>query len=359
MNKHRADDGESLKLSTSLPLQLGIDKNLRANKNILTIDGGFDNKFYPDSEEIMKTLKPGSVTIGFVGIGKMGAPMSKNLRHGDYTVVAYDTRPENVKAVAADGVQEAESLADLASRADVVITMLPDSDVVDAVVDGSNGLSSHLNKGKLIIDMSSSYPIRTSILASRVEEKGLHLIGAPVSGGVVGAEAATLAIMPGGPKEIVDAAMPIFETLGKTIVHIDETPESGHAMKCVNNFLSATSLLASMEAMVLASKLGLDPEKALQVFNGGSGMNSATKDKWPRFLLPRDFTCGFSTGLMHKDLSMGSDLAREYGVAAFYLNQARQMYGLGVQKFGPDSDQTELLQMFEEWSGKKVVEPPA
>lgn len=307
----------------------------------------------------MKTLKPGSVTIGFVGIGKMGAPMSKNLRHGDYTVVAYDTRPENVKAVAADGVQEAESLADLASRADVVITMLPDSDVVDAVVDGSDGLSSHLNKGKLIIDMSSSYPIRTSILASRVEEKGLHLIGAPVSGGVVGAEAATLAIMPGGPKEIVDAAMPIFETLGKTIVHIDETPESGHAMKCVNNFLSATSLLASMEAMVLASKLGLDPEKALQVFNGGSGMNSATKDKWPRFLLPRDFTCGFSTGLMHKDLSMGSDLAREYGVAAFYLNQARQMYGLGVQKFGPDSDQTELLQMFEEWSGKKVGEPPA
>ena len=307
----------------------------------------------------MKTLKPGSVIIGFVGIGKMGTPMSKNLRHGDYTVVAYDTRPENVKAVAADGVQEAESLTDLASRADVVITMLPDSDVVDAVVDGSDGLSSHLNKGKLIIDMSSSYPIRTSLLASRVEKKGLHLIGAPVSGGVVGAEAATLAIMPGGPKEIVDAAMPIFETLGKTIVHIDETPESGHAMKCVNNFLSATSLLASMEAMVLASKLGLDPEKALQVFNGGSGMNSATKDKWPRFLLPRDFTCGFSTGLMHKDLSMGSDLAREYGVAAFYLNQARQMYGLGVQKFGPDSDQTELLQMFEEWSGKKVGEPPA
>ena len=307
----------------------------------------------------MKTLQPGSVTIGFVGIGKMGKPMSKNLGHGDYAVVAYDTRPENVKALAADGVQEAESLADLARRADVVITMLPDSNVVDAVVDGPDGISTHLAQGKLIIDMSSSYPTRTSILASRVEEKGLHLIGAPVSGGVVGAEAATLAIMPGGPKEIVDAAMPVFETLGKTIVHIDEAPESGHAMKCVNNFLSATSLLSSMEAMVLASKLGLDPEKALQVFNGGSGMNSATKDKWPRFLLPRDFTCGFSTGLMHKDLSMGSDLARENGVAAFYLNHARQIYGLGVQKYGPDSDQTELLQMFEEWSGKQVGEPPA
>lgn len=307
----------------------------------------------------MKTLEPGNVTVGFVGIGKMGTPMSKNLRRGDYAVVAFDTRPDNVEALRNDGVQGAESLADLARRVDVVITMLPDSDVVDAVVDGPDGISTNLDKGKLIIDMSSSYPTRTSILASRIEEKGLHLIGAPVSGGVVGAEAATLAIMPGGPKEIVNAAMPIFETLGKTIVHIDETPESGHAMKCVNNFLSATSLLASMEAMVLASKLGLDPEKALQVFNGGSGMNSATKDKWPRFLLPRDFTCGFSTGLMHKDLSMGSDLAREYGVAAFYLNQARQMYGLGVQKFGPDSDQTELLQMFEEWSGKKVGEPPA
>lgn len=307
----------------------------------------------------METLKPGSATIGFVGIGKMGTPMSKNLRRGDYAVVAYDTRLENVRAVAGAGVQEAASLADLARRADVVITMLPNSDVVDAVVDGPEGLSTHLGEGKLIIDMSSSYPTRTSALAARVEEKGLRLIGAPVSGGVVGAEAATLAIMPGGPKEVVDAAMPILETLGKTIVHIDEAPESGHAMKCVNNFLSATSLLASMEAMVLASKLGLDPGKALQVFNGGSGMNSATKDKWPRFLLPRDFTCGFSTGLMHKDLSMGSDLARENGVTAFYLNHARQIYGLGVQKFGPDSDQTELLQMFEEWSGQQVGAPGA
>ena len=298
----------------------------------------------------MKTLEPGSVTVGFVGIGKMGTPMSKNLRRGDYAVVAYDTRPENVEALRADGVQGAESLADLARRVDVVITMLPDSDVVDAVVDGPDGISTHLDKGKLIIDMSSSYPTRTRTLASRVKDKGLHLIGAPVSGGVVGAEAATLAIMPGGPKEIVNAAMPIFETLGKTIVHIDEAPESGHAMKCVNNFLSA---------MVLATKLGLEPEKALKVLNGGSGMNSATKDKWPRFLLPRDFTCGFSTGLMHKDLSMGSDLARENGVTAFYLNHARQIYGLGLQKYGPDSDQTELLQMFEEWSGQQVCDPPA
>ena len=307
----------------------------------------------------MEPLKPGSATIGFVGIGKMGTPMSKNLRRGDYAVVAYDARPENVRALAGEGVQEAESLADLARRADAVITMLPDSGVVDAVVDGADGLAAHLGKEKLIIDMSSSYPTRTSALAARVEEKGLHLIGAPVSGGVVGAEAATLAIMPGGPGEIVKAAMPVFETLGKTIVHIDESPESGHAMKCVNNFLSATNLLASMEAMVLAARLGLDPEKALQVFNGGSGVNSATRDKWPRFLLPRDFTCGFSTGLMHKDLSIGSDLARENGVAAFYLNQSRQIYGLGVRKYGPDSDQTELLRMFEEWSGQRVGEPPA
>ncbi len=334
-----------------------IDKNLWADKNNTYSRLRLWGRLYPDSEEMMRTLQAGSAIVGFIGVGKMGAPMSKNLRRGDYTVVAYDTRPENVKALAGDGVQEATSLAELAMRADVVITMLPNSDVVDAVVDGREGIATHLGKGKLIIDMSSSYPTRTGILASRVGEKGLRLIGAPVSGGVVGAEAATLAIMPGGPKEIVNAAMPIFETLGKTIVHIDEAPESGHAMKCVNNFLSATSLLVSMEAMVLASKLGLNPEKALQVLNGGSGMNSATKDKWPRFLLPRDFACGFSTGLMHKDLSMGSDLARENGVAAFYLNHAREIYGLGVQKYGPDSDQTELLQMFEEWSGQQVGEP--
>ncbi len=306
----------------------------------------------------MEPFVPGKTTVGFIGIGKMGTPMSRNLRRGDFAVIGYDVRPEVLESVRADGVQPAESLADLASRSDVVITMLPDSDIVDAVVLGEGGLAENMASGKTIIDMSSSYPLRTRALAEKLAGKGLGLVGSPVSGGVVGAEAATLAIMPGGPKDLVDAAMPLFELMGKTIVHVGEAVESGHAMKCINNFLSATNLVSSLEAMTLASKLGLDPEKVLEVVNNGSGCNSATRDKWPRFFLSRDFSTGFSTGLMCKDLTMGSDLARELGATMFLLNHVRQVYSLGVSRYGYDSDQANLLELIEEWVGQTVGAPP-
>lgn len=305
----------------------------------------------------MEPVSPGKTTIGFIGIGKMGTPMSRHLRRGDFTVVGYDSDSAALERVKPDGVLIAESLADLAKRSDVVITMVPNSSVVETVVFGEGGLAENMAAGRILIDMSSSYPRRTAEVAARLASRGIHMVGAPVSGGVIGAEAATLAIMPGGPKEIVDAAMPIFELLGANIVHISEEVESGHAMKCVNNFLSATNLLSSMEALAFASKLGLDPEKVLDVVNSGSGRNSATADKWPRFLLPRDFSCGFSTGLMHKDLTMAFDLAREMGSTMFILNQVRQIYGLGEARFGANSDQTLMLEMIEEWVGQTVGLP--
>ncbi|MBI3128804.1 MAG: NAD(P)-dependent oxidoreductase [Candidatus Tectomicrobia bacterium] len=300
----------------------------------------------------METFAPGRTTVGFVGIGKMGVPMSRNLRRGDFAVVAYDTRPEALETVRGDGVQPARDLAELAARAGVVITMLPDSAIVEKVVLGPGGLAEHLAPGKLIIDMSSSYPPRTRALAEALAQKGIQLIGAPVSGGVTGAEAATLAIMPGGPKAAVEAAMPIFKALGKSITHVSEAVESGHAMKCVNNFLSATNMLSSMEAMTLAQKLGLDARTALDVVNNSTGMNTGTRDKWPRFLLKRSFTTGFSMGLMHKDLSMASDLAKEAGTVLFLLNHVRQMYALGVSQYGFDADQAHLLEIIESWAGR-------
>ncbi|MEK6709414.1 MAG: NAD(P)-dependent oxidoreductase [Nitrospinota bacterium] len=305
----------------------------------------------------MEPFAPGRTVVGFVGIGKMGVPMSRNLRRGDFAVVAFDTRPEALEAVRGDGVQPAKSLAEVASRADVVITMLPDSGIVEKVALGPGGLAEHLASGKLIIDMSSSYPVRTKALAEALAKRGIHLIGAPVSGGVSGAEAATLAIMPGGPKAIVEAAMPLFKVLGKAITHVSEAVESGHAMKCVNNFLSATNLVASLEAMTLAAKLGLDPQTAVDVVNNSTGMNAATRDKWPRFFLKRSFTTGFSMGLMHKDLCMGSDLARETGTPLFLLNHVRQMYALGVAQYGFDADQAYLLEIIEKWANHRG-EPP-
>lgn len=306
----------------------------------------------------METFQPARTTIGFIGIGKMGTPMSRNLRRGDYTVIGYDSDPAALERVRPEGVQAAASLADLAQRCDVIITMLPNSDIVDRVVNGEGGLADNMAAGKLLIDMSSSYPRRTAVLGEELSRRNIHMLGAPVSGGVVGAEAATLAIMPGGPSDVVEAAMPIFEILGGNIVHIGEEVESGHAMKCVNNFLSATNLLSSMEAMAFAAKMGLDPEKVLAVVNSGSGRNSATADKWPRLLLKRDFSTGFAAGLMHKDLTMASDLAREVGATMFLLNHVREVYGLVVSRNGADSDQALMLEMIEEWVGQTVGQPP-
>jgi 3-hydroxyisobutyrate dehydrogenase-like beta-hydroxyacid dehydrogenase len=306
----------------------------------------------------METFQPARTTIGFIGIGKMGTPMSRNLRRGDYTVIGYDSDPAALERVRPEGVQAAASMADLAQRCDVIITMLPNSDIVDRVVNGEGGLADNMEAGKLLIDMSSSYPRRTASLGEELSRRNIHMLGAPVSGGVVGAEAATLAIMPGGPSDVVEAAMPIFEILGGNIVHIGEEVESGHAMKCVNNFLSATNLLSSMEAVAFAAKMGLDPEKVLAVVNSGSGRNSATADKWPRLLLKRDFSTGFSAGLMHKDLTMASDLAREVGATMFLLNHVREVYGLVVSRNGADSDQALMLEMIEEWVGQTVGQPP-
>ncbi|HBK79239.1 MAG TPA: hypothetical protein DDZ83_06065 [Nitrospinae bacterium] len=306
----------------------------------------------------METFQPARTTIGFIGIGKMGTPMSRNLRRGDYTVIGYDSDPAALERVRPEGVQAAASMADLAQRCDVIITMLPNSDIVDRVVNGEGGLADNMAAGKLLIDMSSSYPRRTAVLGEELSRRNIHMLGAPVSGGVVGAEAATLAIMPGGPSDVVEAAMPIFEILGGNIVHIGEEVESGHAMKCVNNFLSATNLLSSMEAVAFAAKMGLDPEKVLAVVNSGSGRNSATADKWPRLLLKRDFNTGFAAGLMHKDLTMASDLAREVGATMFLLNHVRQVYGLVVSRNGADSDQALMLEMIEEWVGQTVGQPP-
>ncbi len=306
----------------------------------------------------MELVHPSKTVIGFIGIGKMGTPMSRHLRRGDFSVLGFDADPAALARVSGDGVQSVATLSELGRRADVVITMLPDSSCVEEVVLCEGGLAENLAPGKLLIDMSSSYPRRTAALGDLLSRRNILMLGAPVSGGVIGAEAATLAIMPGGPMEVVDAAMPIFEILGGNVVHVGEEVESGHAMKCVNNFLSATNLLSSMEAMAFAAKLGLDPDKVLDVVNSGSGRNSGTADKWPRFLLPRDFTCGFSTGLMHKDLTMASDLAREEGATMFLLNQVRQIYGLGESRYGPNSDQMYLLEIIEEWVGQTVGRPP-
>ncbi|MDP6278919.1 MAG: NAD(P)-binding domain-containing protein, partial [Nitrospinota bacterium] len=154
----------------------------------------------------MEPIHPARTTIGFIGIGKMGTPMSRHLRRGDFTVLGFDSDPAALERVAPDGVESVATLAEMGRRCDVIITMLPNSDIVEDVVLSEGGLAENMAPGKLLIDMSSSFPRRTAALGEFLTRREILLLGAPVSGGVVGAEAATLAIMPGGPAEVVEAA---------------------------------------------------------------------------------------------------------------------------------------------------------
>ena len=153
----------------------------------------------------MESFIPEKTVVGIVGIGKMGTPMSKNLVSAGYSVYGYDVKKENVQALESDGVKVAETLKDIADCSDILITMLPSSDDVEFVILDQEGLAKSLVNGKVIIDMSSSYPPRTKSLGDKLEKLGLRFLGAPVSGGVIGAENASLAIMPGGPKDLVEA----------------------------------------------------------------------------------------------------------------------------------------------------------
>ncbi|HEX4252004.1 MAG TPA: NAD(P)-dependent oxidoreductase [Pseudonocardia sp.] len=281
--------------------------------------------------------------VGFVGLGRMGDPMVRRLVAGGVQVRAHDAAPVAVKAL--DGlVAPAESAAAAADGAAVVILMLPDSDVVEAVLDG--GLLAALAPGTLLVDMGSSEPLRTRALAERVGAHGATLVDAPVSGGVTGARAGTLAIMVGGPAEAVAGLAPLFELLGRPH-HVGEVG-AGHALKALNNLMSAAHLLASSEAILAGERFGLDPTVMLDVVNGSSGRSGSTQQKWPKFIVPETYDSGFSAGLMVKDIRIALRLTEATGVPSALAERTVGLWVDAVDELGADADHTEIARWLRE-----------
>lgn len=249
--------------------------------------------------------------VGVVGLGNMGTPMSANLVAAGATVRAFDVSAEARERFAA-AVPEAEiagSAAETAAGAEAVLLILPNSDIVESVTGGA--LADALEPGAVLVDMSSSEPTRTVALAERLAAEGRTFIDAPVSGGVSGARAATLAVMAGGAEEAVAKVWPLFEAIGRPR-HVGAVG-AGHALKALNNLMSAASLLASSEAMLVGMEFGLDPEIMLDVVNASSGRSWSTEHKWPNFILPGTYGDGFGIDLMVKDLRIALGLAESTG----------------------------------------------
>ncbi len=290
-------------------------------------------------------------TVGLIGVGNMGAPMAVNIAQGNYDVIAFDARGDVLAAACGmhERVSPADSVADIAAQADVIITMLPDSDVVNRVVFGSGDapesevLSPHLRAGSLIIDMSSSFPIATRALAEKLGALDVALVDAPVSGGVGKAKSGTLAIMCGGTDAAVTRAMPILETMG-TVFRTGDVG-TGHAMKALNNYVSAAGLIATCEALGVGRAFGLEPERMVEILNASTGKNNTTENKVARFMLSGAFDSGFALALMAKDVGMARQLADSLHIEAQELDLVSAYLQSALSKLGHDADHTAVFQV--------------
>jgi 3-hydroxyisobutyrate dehydrogenase len=285
-------------------------------------------------------LGPGAV-IGFVGLGNMGFPMAERLAEAGYTVRGYDADPA-VRRKFAGAVASAEAAADSAAA---VILMLPNSAVVRSVL-LEDGLLAHMAPGAVLIDMSSSEPVQTRELAATAGEHGVPMVDAPVSGGVRGAVAGSLMIMAGGAPEPVAAVRGMLEVLGEKVLHVGPVG-AGHALKALNNLLSATHLLVSSEAMLVGKEFGLDQEVMLEAINGSSGSSASTVNKWPRFMLGRGFDSGFGLRLMLKDMRIAVGLAQATGWPSRLGEAAVDLWAEAAERLPADADHTEILRWLE------------
>jgi 3-hydroxyisobutyrate dehydrogenase len=277
--------------------------------------------------------------IGFVGLGHMGRPMAARLAAAGYQVCGFDASPDVMRSIAG-GLSAAGSLAEV-GRAGRVILMLPDSDVVEQVLLGEGGLLAELEPGSMIIDMSSSDPARTRELAAKAAARDVTLIDAPVSGGVAGAVAGTLTIMVGGPEEAFSGLRPVLEAMGSRVVHAGGTG-AGHAVKALNNLMSAAHLLASSEALIAGRRFGLDPAVMLEIINGSSGRSGSTENKWPRYVLTEEYNAGFPVRLMVKDIKLALALEHATGTPSVVSEATVAAWSAALEDLPPDADHTAI-----------------
>ena len=294
--------------------------------------------------------KATGLTIGFLGLGRMGAPMAANLVRGSETVLVHDISADAVNALVARGAQAAGSAAALGADCDVVLTSLPTPAIVREAVRGESGIFSG-GTPAIVCDLSTSGPQLAQELAAALVPKGVACFDAPVSGGIKGAVDGTISIMVGGPQAPYEARLrPLLERIGKPF-WMGETPGAGQTMKLVNNLLGAVAIGVTAEGMAFGIKQGLDPAKMIEVLNQSTGINSATRDKWPRSVLPRTFDFGFAAALSLKDTKLLMEEASVAGVPLPLGAIVQDYLERTLEREGPEADFTAIAKVVEEAAG--------
>jgi 3-hydroxyisobutyrate dehydrogenase len=271
----------------------------------------------------------------------MGLPMAARLVAAGWRVRGSDLSPTALEAFSDAGGTACGSPREAAEGADTVITMLPDGAIVRQVLTGPDGLAEVLAPGTLVIDMSSSAPTGTRSLAAELGGRGIRLVDAPVSGGVKRARDGSLAIMAGGEAADVERARPLLSAMGSSIFATGG-PGSGHAVKALNNYVSAAGLAAACEAAIIAEKFGVDPAVLVDVLNVSTGRNNSTEVKMKPFILSGAFNSGFAMALMAKDLRTAAALAQSLGIHAQGAQDAAQLWTAACGELSRSADHTEI-----------------
>ena len=290
-------------------------------------------------------------TIGFVGVGSMGWPMAALLHKAGYPLQIVDASSERAQAFAKEfGGTVAASNRALAAASDIIITILPTSAIVQAVLEGPDGVLAGLRKDAVVVEMSSGVPTITRSLAEQVAAVGAHMGDAPVSGGVPRAKTGELAIMFGGSEAILERVRPVLSCMGTSITRTGDVG-SAHAMKALNNLVSAGGFLIGVEALMIGKRFGLDPSAMVDVLNSSTGMNNSTQKKFTQFVLSGQYNAGFGLDLMVKDLSIALGIGRDTNTPTPFSSMCREMWASCAAMLGPGQDHTAIAKLTETLAG--------
>lgn len=288
--------------------------------------------------------------VAFIGLGKMGLPMARNLVAGGFDVIAADLSQSAREAFSDAGGRTAATAAEAADGCDVLITMLPTSAIVADSLIGKGGAAARLSAGALVVDMSSSVPAETVALGQALARMGIALVDAPVSGGVPRAVAGTLSIMAGGAA--VDRAEPFLAAMGNRIFRTGKLG-SGHGMKVLNNYVSAAGALAAVEALVIGREFGIDQATMTDILNASTGRNNTTELKVKTFILSGAYNSGFDMALMSKDVTIAADLARTIGLNTSFLEKTAAEWAKATAELPQGADHTEIYRFVDEQSRRR------
>jgi 2-hydroxy-3-oxopropionate reductase len=291
-------------------------------------------------------------TIGFIGLGIMGRPMSKNLMKAGYSVLVYDVVKEAVEDVVKAGGTAAGSCREVAEKTDLIVLMLPDSPQVKEVVLGKNGVLEGVKTGSIVVDMSSINPLVSREVAAELKKKGVEMLDAPVSGGEPMAIQGTLSVMVGGEKAVFDKCLDLLKAMGKNIVLCGEIGAGGFT-KLANQIVVALNIAAVGEALSLGVKAGLDPQTIFQAIRGGLAGSTVMEAKAP-MIIGRNFKPGFKVKLHQKDLNNALTTAKDLGVPLPFTALAQQVMTFLVNDGKGDNDHSAMAIFFEKIANLEI-----